>query len=266
MAAGRVPSWPLVPMAYDLLVDCGDSIQRVQVKTATAREARYHVHLTTRRKGVDRPMALASVDYVCLVCDPNRIYVVPSVVLQSPTDPLLLTKRVQLSGDGERFAGYLNAFAIGTGDGSGDGATVDLKVGWYPAQQTPRSAGTRKRHVRLTINEINTLRRSVGTDPSPDVIRATAGRFNITPQTVRNYLRNGRSDLAPVRTETLGTPAVTVAPSRLSILGPLCRCGHSQARHPDGTGRCNQMGCACGRFRGVESDPDAADTSVEEAR
>lgn len=219
MSAGRVPSWPLVPMAYDLLLDCGDSLQRIQVKAAPRRKDCYHCHLTKRRKGGDSPIHIASVDYICIVCEVNQIYVIPSVALRSPTDPAILCKRLQIYPTGERLKGYLNAFAIGTGAGWGDGnsqPTMDvpaLKVPWFPAQQVPHSKAQRKAHVRLTMNQINTLKQELGPRPTPQAVLAAARRYNITGSTVRNYLRNARADLVPLLPE--GPPPDTLSDDAL---------------------------------------------------
>lgn len=45
-------SWPLEPARYDLVVDSGNGLRRVQVKTTTAREGNsWKVYLSTSRQG-----------------------------------------------------------------------------------------------------------------------------------------------------------------------------------------------------------------------
>lgn len=188
-------------MAYDLVVDCGDSLQRVQVKTAHSMHGdRYRVRLTKRRVGKpDTFVRLASLDYLCVVCNPNYIYVIPAITLQSPTDPTWLCATLEFTLGGTRFAPYLNAFAIGTGFGTGDETDTimptELKTPWYPTEAV--ATRHRKRHTRLTVNEINQLRMQAGENPTPARKVELAEQFHITRATLRNYLNGARKDLQP---------------------------------------------------------------------
>lgn len=210
MEAGRLVSWPLIPTSYDLLVDCGDVIQRVQVKTGQDRNATgvYHVHLTKRRAKGDRPIYLASVDYICVVCAANHVYVIPAIVLQSPTDPAVLCKRLQIytKVEAERFHRYRNAFAIGQGHGTVEGPQAEvhvapLRTSWHPEQQ--RAGRHRKPHVRLSTDVILQLRRTLGATPTTTAIREAALHHGVAEVTLRNYLQGKRKDLQPLGADEL---------------------------------------------------------------
>lgn len=195
----RIVSWPLMPCAYDMLVDCGDTIQRVQVKTGRAVNATtWWVRLTRRmRDKRDQPILAASIDYVCVVCDPNRVYVIPTTAICSPSNPDQLCASVQIYENGDRLRPFLNAFAIGSGLGSGD-VQPNLKVGWKPELQQPGPPTDRKPHQRLSIPVINEIRREAeGKRLTPAERRVLAARYDITLPTLRNYLQGNRKDLRP---------------------------------------------------------------------
>ncbi len=204
VAASRVPAWPLVPINYDLLVDCGDAIQRVQVKTARQHQTgeRWRVRLTQRRRHQDRPVLVSSIDYFCIVCDANRILVLPSTILKSPTDPLWVLARLDFNPNGERFQPYLNSFAIGQGvnESSRPAETVEpdiIRTPWYPHQrQQPVWAAPRKRHRRLSGVEVAELLQALGSTPTATEKRRLALQYGISIVSLRNYQLGRRKDLA----------------------------------------------------------------------
>ena len=213
MVAGRVPSWPLIPCAYDLIIDCGNVLQRVQVKTGHAVDSGnvWRVRLT-KRNGVkgDQPAFVAAVDYVVVLCDPNTIYVIPSMALRSPSNPETLVPQLQIYRGNERFQNCLNHFAIGEGCGVVASEQATVRSAWRPTAPPPNS---RRRKQRYSIEDIARIRQELGSNPTSAEIEAMALRLNITGATVRNYLRGYRSDLRPLaETDTLPHAATEVAP------------------------------------------------------
>ncbi len=198
ITAKRLPAWPIVPCAYDLLIDTGDTIQRVQVKTAHAHTGgTFRVRLTKRNAKGDRPIYVDAVDFVCVVCTPNCIYVVPTAVLRSPHNPAILCAQLQI-GVESRLAIYKNAFAVGSGYGTGDAGLperMDIKEFWAPAQRQHEQTGGGIRKQRVSLEQINVLRRELGEHPTTAQLEEAAVRLHVTTITIRNYLNGKRKDL-----------------------------------------------------------------------
>lgn len=269
MVAGRVASWPLVPCAYDLLVDCGDGILRVQVKTAyPTKGSAWRVRLTKRNEKADQPITVSSVDYVCVVCDPNRIYVIPSLKVTSRIRPDCLVPRLHIYEGADRFKGELNAFAVGAGcriRGAEDQRfltameAIDLRTPMYPTELPPAAAGRRKQ--RYSREQILQLRRDLGPTPTTGAIIAAAERWNVSEMTIRNYLRGNRKDL-----RTVVVPDLPLAVNQDRPIGPVAlkagphevvgsgkkTCGNPNCKHPEwqhAVGWCEFPGCPCRGFK-----------------
>lgn len=197
MAAGRVPAWPLVPCPYDLLIDCGDTIQRVQVKTAhDLATDTCSVRLTKRNTKGDRPIYVDAVDVICVVSSPNCIYVIPTTVIRSRRNPEIVVPRLQI-GPTSRLLPYKNAFALGSGYGVGDEGTppVLVKEGWNAPHRAHEHARGGIRRQRVTVEQVADIRRRLGDNWTAAQLDAIAREFQISTATVRNYLKGNRSDL-----------------------------------------------------------------------
>lgn len=207
LEAGRIPSWPLVPCSYDLVVDGGNARYRVQVKHARVREEatgllRYDLLTTKRRATGDRPIHTADLDYLCVVCTAAKIFVIPTAACTSPTDPCYLTRRISLGSKG-RFAPFLNRFTLGDGWSTEVTTHADLaklRVGTaIPATSPWKKANPftqRKAHVRLSTADAQAIRAmTIGTGPGQITLEAVAQQFHISLVTLRNLLLGKRKDL-----------------------------------------------------------------------
>lgn len=205
LEAGRLVAWPIVPCAYNLLVDGGNRCFRMQVKRAQAKDERtgairYEVRLTKRRAGGDRPIRCVDVDYVCVVCRPDWVYVLPTADCRSPTDPTILTARLSIgSKSGGRFVGFLNRFTIGDGTTTETHAQAEI-IAVRPGSNLPRGwplksqlrGSARKPHHHLSHEEVATLLASA---QSGTPLVSLAQQFDVTTTTVMNLLRGKRKDL-----------------------------------------------------------------------
>jgi len=132
-AQGYVVGTPLTLCGYDLLVDTGQAIWRVQVKHAGFKEARmrpkgrgasarYAVGLLRHRAAGKSFLACHEFDLLCAVCAADRIYVIPVGCLVSRTDASRLVGHLEFKvGDSfrkdhsaarTRWEPYLNAFTL----------------------------------------------------------------------------------------------------------------------------------------------------------
>ena len=204
LEAGRLPAWPLTVCAYDLLVDGGDGIFRIQVKKA-AQVAEgpdtWRVHLTKKQ-----PIPATAYDYLVIWCDANRSYVIPAAALQNAQNPAVLVAAVQLYGNGDRFSLYLNRFNLGSGEARpcatlAPGTSIRRRF-WFQAAKGEQ----RKQHKRLSAQEVDEIlhlpirwfkkqEQAEGLIP----IEQVAQQFGVSVMTLRNYLRGkGRKDLRTV--------------------------------------------------------------------
>ena len=117
--AGRRPAWPLTVCSYDLLVDGGDDIFRVQVKHARKMDkaGRWYVRLAKKKLGsvVDS----ANYDYLCAVADANLIFVIPTGAFLAAHDPTRPLTSIVVGKEEARFGPYLNRFELGLGEHKG---------------------------------------------------------------------------------------------------------------------------------------------------
>jgi hypothetical protein len=210
LESGRLVSWPLTPCAYDLVVDTGDRLVRVQVKQAHEHQGadRHFGHwiarLTKRRTGGrDRALAAADVDYIAVVCRPEEVYVIPAPVCTSQQDARWIKARLVI-GPESHYRVFLNLFSLGNGS-SGEVAASPIaplrKAGRWAAGPR-RERGQRKPYRRLTEDQIAQIvqmpvrwyRRQPpeGLIPLEDLAR----QFDVCPATLRNLvLRRSRLDL-----------------------------------------------------------------------
>lgn len=92
-------SLPLVAQPYDFIADVGIRLIRVQVKIAFVTErkkskvgehaerAHFIVGLKTKKRSVRSRAQMGNFDYLCAVCSPDRIYVIPAKELESEHFP-----------------------------------------------------------------------------------------------------------------------------------------------------------------------------------
>jgi len=212
LEAGRLVSWPLVPCAYDLLVDGGDRIYRVQVKQAHIQgdmPEHWRVGLTKRRNTKpDRPQAVTSLDLICVVCTPAEIFVIPVGACASPVDARWLNARLKI-GPESRYRVFLNKFGVGTGIGV-EGTPEPFLPLRYAAstlrEERRTLAGGRKAHHRLTTAQVHELFklpiRWVKAQPPTGLIpiEDIAQQFNVSVATLRNLARLQRKDLRQTAT------------------------------------------------------------------
>lgn len=203
LEAGRPPAWPLTVQAYDLLVDAGDAIFRVQVKKATQVDGPDNWAVVLQKRN---PIPSNAFDYLAVWCDYDRSYVIPAGAICNVADPTTLVARVQIAVQGQRFVPYLNRFNIGSGEPRpmatlAPGVSIQHRRFWFESKR----GNERKAHKRLTTAEIEELRRlpirwfkyqenAEGLIP----IEQIAQQFGITVTTARNYLRGKRKDLKPL--------------------------------------------------------------------
>jgi PD-(D/E)XK endonuclease len=212
LEAGLPVSWPLLPCAYDLVVDTGERLVRVQVKqahqaqTPTGMPGHWRVRLTKRRTdGADRAIAVTAVDYLCVICGgPEEILVIPAAACASQQDGRWLRAQLQV-GPESKYRVFLNRFVLG--DGARDqivGAAVPplRKPGAWGPRPPRRELGQRKVYRRLTPDVIAQIRQmpvqwyrrdpGEGRIPVDDVAR----QFDVCPETLRRLvLRAERLDL-----------------------------------------------------------------------
>jgi len=203
MEAKRISSWPLVPCAYDLVVDGGEKLYRVQVRQAhllSGSLTKWRVRLTKRHPKRDKPKAVADIDLICVVCTPERVFVIPVEACVSPVDPRYLNAQIEI-GPESRYQVFLNRFSIGTGESTEVTCTPVPALrtrGWGKGQSGGLVPG-RKPHRRLTMEQVQHLLTLpirwhsglVGMNPT-DV----AHQFDVSVVTLRNLLlRKSRKDL-----------------------------------------------------------------------
>lgn len=208
---GRLVSWPMVPCSYDLVVDGGDRLYRVQVKQAARidergsgkhfKAAHWAVRLTKRNQQtgqIDTPREASAIDILCVVATPAEIYVIPTAACCSPVDARFLNARLQI-GPESRYRLFLNRFGIGTGLSHevAPAPIVPLRLADREAAQhlmKQRRYGVRKRHRRLTPEEIAQIRqlpiRWRKAQPPDGLIplEEIARQFDVCPATLRNVV------------------------------------------------------------------------------
>jgi hypothetical protein len=210
LEAGRMVSWPLAPCAYDLVVDAGDRFYRVQVKQARLERAdsqsqRYVVGLRRRHPTKpDRSIAANACDIICVVCTPDRIYVIPESCCRSPVSPEWIVARLDLGLEG-KYAPFLNTFALGLGESHPVSpvalAIPQAQADWRAWRQRRTANGGRKAHKRLTPKEIEEIRQipiawykgSAGLLPAE-----VASRYAVSAQTLRNIFLYGKRKSARI--------------------------------------------------------------------
>jgi len=183
--ANRAVSWPLVVRPYDLLVDGGDKIYRVQVKQGQRTEGKGLRATIKHINGVE-DLAL-NFDYLCLVDTPNEIYVIPSGACECRFRPSELVASLEVRNG--RFDAYLNRFNIGVGD-TGARTQVQIQAGenmrrlrgqlWSKTQLTDR-----KVHKRLPLHEAYNIYQLRGTVSAHDL----AAQFGVHVMTIQNIFR-----------------------------------------------------------------------------
>lgn len=204
LEAGRVVSWPLTVCGYDLIVDGGDSLYRIQVKSTPptmAEGATAYRYVCRLSKKDHDPLPAGTFDFLCMVVDPSRVYVIPAGALRCPHAPERLVKRVVLYEKGTRFAAYCNRFDLGSGELPCLAAVHPLRP---PTRTMWKAAKTgqvgRKPHRRLSKADVETLRTLpiafYQTDPGLPIAEV-AQQYGVTVVTLRNLLRNKRLDLRP---------------------------------------------------------------------
>lgn len=202
LEAGRVPARPIVPRSYDLLVDAGSAIYRVQVKQAHESLKGWTVALTSRRVGkTDLSTSCVGCEYLAIICTPDRIYIIPTAacVPAHAPDRMFARLTIYTGPTATRFAPYLNNFNVGTGRMPPPPVPLGPlppRGMWFSA-----TAGTRKTHRHLTLDQIAEIRQlpirwfkkqgGEGLLPIEDV----AAQFGVHPATIRNLLRGKRQDL-----------------------------------------------------------------------
>lgn len=97
-------SIPFAPLPYDMVVDSGKDLFRVQVKTTTLIHTSlhntrdrpfYNIELTRKGKGGDRRFTADEFDVLCVGCNEN-IYVIPTLHIMSPLDRKLLIRQIRI--------------------------------------------------------------------------------------------------------------------------------------------------------------------------
>lgn len=135
-SVGYGVSLPIVVQPYDFVVDVDGHLLRMQVKIAfvterkkakvgeRAERAHFMVKLEERRHKVRQRIPFGYFDFLCVVCNPDRIYVVPVKELESETFPGHLLNIVHIkTEDGmpdrkdareavARWKPYLNNFKV----------------------------------------------------------------------------------------------------------------------------------------------------------
>jgi hypothetical protein len=203
LEAGRLIAWPLVPCAYDLVVDGGDRLHRVQVKQAhevgdTA--GHWNVSLCTRRLREDKPLEVTAVDLLAIVTTPDAVFVVPADACRSPVDPRFVNKRLQI-GPESHYHAYKNRFTIGPGK-SAEATPAPIRPLHPAALWTPRlhkaHGSQRKRHRRLTAAQVAEIRalpvRWFAKQPGDGLIALddVARQFDVCTGTLRNLILYGK--------------------------------------------------------------------------
>lgn len=206
LEARRIVSWPIIPCAYDILVDGGDRIYRVQVKRARGSDhtgTRWRVRLTKSNPKGDRPQPITDLDFLCIVCEPDTAFVIPVQACASPTDVRYLNARIEI-GPQSRYQVFKNRFAIGTGLSAEIGCVPIPAVQIAASPKEYRCRGlipSRKAHVRLSTVQIEQIlqmpirweRAQAGVNLIP--VEQIALQFGVSVTTLRNYFRRKRKDL-----------------------------------------------------------------------
>lgn len=134
---GYIVSHPLVTCAYDFVVDTGTTLYRIQVKKAkyvTQRmkpqgkgdRAHYGITLDRHRQKSSikhKPFGRGEFDYLCAVCEDDRVYVIPvSELCSDNAENVTKTLRIKTLDEcpnradakaaGERWEPYRNKFDI----------------------------------------------------------------------------------------------------------------------------------------------------------
>lgn len=203
IAAGRRVSWPLVVCGYDLVVDSGDALFRIQVKSAAETMSGRYVRLqkTNPANGI---RYAGRYDYLCAVASPNEIYVIPAGTLFSVQGDHRFVASINI-GKASRFVPFLNQFNLGSGE-FGEQVCSEItelatakraNTDWFKSDPSQRKA-----HRRLTQEEVIALRtmpiKLFKNDPHcPDgiPIEQVAQQLDVHVATIRNLLRGKRKDL-----------------------------------------------------------------------
>lgn len=97
-------STPFAPLPYDLVVDTGQDLFRIQVKTAqllhtskwaTRDRPYYSFELTRQRSGKTERFGSEEFDVLCAVCDENT-YVIPTLQIISPNTRDVLLRQIHI--------------------------------------------------------------------------------------------------------------------------------------------------------------------------
>lgn len=178
---GRRPAWPLVVSPYDLLVDIGDRVVKVQVKQASTSDKINRWQVRFKRRAGEVVYSVTAFDYLAVVIDPGKIYVIPVGALACAHAPGRLVARVEIGPQNERFASYLNNFALGPGPAALAQPVVAAKRSmWFTREQV---AGGRKPHHRVSSEEVIEMRRLAGLQQMS--ISQIAAQFKVTYPTAK---------------------------------------------------------------------------------
>lgn len=110
--AGYIIAWPTSPRPYDLIVDTGHRLHRIQVKNGRATERRktetgwrdragYAIELDRNRSAKakrgnrDWRIPAKEFDFLAVAC-PNGVYVIPINMLLSPEDSSVLVRYINI--------------------------------------------------------------------------------------------------------------------------------------------------------------------------
>jgi hypothetical protein len=212
--AGRLVSWPLIPCTYDLIVDGGDRLYRVQVKQAHQVQhehgfGTWRVRLTKRNERGDKPVLLTDLDVLCVVTTVDAVFVIPVEACASPVDGRYLNARVQI-GPESKYQLFRNRFAIGTALTAevAPASVLPVRGVSLPGRMRRASGSRRKPHHRLSPAQVAQIRalpiRWYRAQPPEGLIELedAARQFNVCPTTLRNLvLRASRQDLSLIDTD-----------------------------------------------------------------
>jgi hypothetical protein len=213
--AGYLISYPVIPCSYDLVVDAGAGLLRVQVKQAHQvgdMPGHYNVSLASPRwtsAGQKvRLKAVTGIDLLCVVTTPDETYVIPAGAAASHTDPRWLQPKLHL-GPQTKYRIFLNRFQVGPGVSEETTVTqihtlsMPASQAWAKQRAVRGVLGTRKKHCRLPTDVANELLelpiRWYKKQPGEGLIdhQIVAEQLGVTVTTLRNLiLKRGRKDLA----------------------------------------------------------------------
>lgn len=202
--AGRRVSLPLGPYPYDLIVDSGDRLSRIQVKQGHEQDGRpgyWKVRLTRRCREVDQALNTADFDYLVVACTPDVSYVIPAPCCASASNPAEILARLEI-GPKSQWQPWLNKFGIGSGSVKAMLPARQLKkthTSWGEAFHR-RNGNVRKMHKRLSLEDSLVILglpiKGYCFDGRPTVtMQQVAEQFGVSIPTIRNTLLRRRSDL-----------------------------------------------------------------------